>query len=142
MVAESSAERFARACVARLCDRLGADGDPLTAPGPMRDRAQSIVEALRAGRDPVELADDFDELDDLLLRSGHASGLGVHRGASPNGPMPGYAPLPGVSGHPVLTVLGCPGERCPRVALPTEPDAATRACAVFGKPLREVRLRP
>jgi hypothetical protein len=131
---ESSQERFAARQLALLCDRLGADGDPLATPGPMRELALALIAAVRAGRAPVELTDEFDRLDEQLLRAGYAAGLGTYR----SGP---YSPLPGIGdGHPVLRVLGCPGERCPRVALPAGTGTAP-ACSVFDRPLREVRLR-
>jgi hypothetical protein len=120
--------------LALLCARLSAETGPLVTDGSMRALATSIAEQIRAGADPADLADVFDELDDLLLRAGYAAGLGSYRTGDPS-----FTRLPGVGdGHPVLEVLACPGNRCARVELPD----GKQLCPVFGKPLGRIRLRP
>jgi hypothetical protein len=119
--------------LALLCTRLDDATGPFAAEGPLRVLATSIAERLREGGDPAVLAESLDELDERLLRAGYAGGLGSYR--SVDSPFPR---LPGVGGHPVLEVLGCPGGLCARVALPGE----EHACSVFGRPLERIRLRP
>ncbi|CAM3307646.1 hypothetical protein KIPE111705_01085 [Kibdelosporangium persicum] len=116
--------------LALLCTRLEQDGGPLAEEGPLRALAMSIVERLRAGEDPDAVAESLDDLDDQLMRAGYAGGLGTSRAMDVR--------VPGLGGHPVLEVLGCPGKLCGRVALPDE----DHVCAVFGRPLERVRLRP
>ena len=120
--------------LALLCTRLADDAGPLVSAGTMRELATSITDRIRAGQDPAELADDFDQLDDLLLRAGYAAGLGTYRSAESRfGPLPGFG-----DGHPLLEVSACPEQRCARVELPVEGFT----CAVFGEALRRIRLRP
>lgn len=120
--------------LALLCVRLRDTTDPLAGDGPLGALAASIARRCQSGAGPAELADALDELDDLLLRAGHAGGLGAYRSV-----VPSYDRLPGLGdGHPVLEVEGCPRGRCARVEVPGD---ETR-CAVFGEPLRRIRLRP
>jgi hypothetical protein len=116
--------------LAVLCTRLDHDTGPFAEEGPIRALAVSIVERIRAGEDPSAVAESLDDLDHQLLRAGYAGGLGSYRAADVR--------VPGLGGHPVLEVLGCPGGLCARVALPDE----EHACSVFGRPLERVRLRP
>ncbi|MFD6329537.1 hypothetical protein ACFWGI_08235 [Streptomyces niveus] len=58
-----------------LCMRLGDETDALrTSPGILA-LAESIIGRVRDGVAPDQLADDFDALEELLLRAGHAAGL-------------------------------------------------------------------
>lgn len=123
-------DALAQEQLALLCTRLDEMTGPFAEEGPMRALAVSITERIRAGEDPAALASSLDDLDDQLLRAGYAGGLGSYRTSE--------ARVPGVGGHPVLEVLGCPGNLCTRVALP---DGA-HLCAVFGRPLDRVRLQP
>lgn len=97
----------------------------------MRDLATRIAGRLRGGRAPGDLDDDLDDLEDMLLQAGFTAGLSGNRAA--------YAPLPGISGHPVLEVLACPSEMCRRVETPAANQDLV--CAVAEKPLRRVRLK-
>jgi hypothetical protein len=120
--------------LALLCVRLRENAGLLAGDGPIGDLAASIVRRYRSGARPGELDDALDELEDLLLRAGHAGGLGSYRSV-----VPSYEGLPGLGdGHPVLEVEGCPRGRCARVEVPGE----GAGCAVFGEPLRRIRLRP
>ncbi|MFK3985616.1 hypothetical protein ACI2K4_35285 [Micromonospora sp. NPDC050397] len=123
-------DSLAQEQLAVLCVRLEEEVGPLATDGPMRTLATLIAERIRAGEDPVTLAEHLDELDDQLLRAGYAGGLGSYRSALPQ--------LPGLGGHPVLEVLACPGLLCARVA----PPDREHTCAVFGRSLDRVRLRP
>ncbi|MDI6104085.1 hypothetical protein QLQ12_36390 [Actinoplanes sp. NEAU-A12] len=110
--------------LAILCARLGADTDPVRAVPAVRSMADRVVARLRSG-DPV-LEDDFDEIEDELMRAGYAAGLSSTRI---------YRPLLG-DGRPVLEFLACPGGRCSRVELPDAPAE----CAVFAAPMTRTRL--
>lgn len=107
----------------------------MSAPGPMHDLANWIATEIRTGRDPGELDDAFDQLEDLLLRAGYAAGLSPSR--SP------YARLSGIGdGHPVLEVLACPAGQCARVEPPDRGGGEEPVCHVLQQPLRWVRLQP
>ncbi|MEU6818230.1 hypothetical protein [Streptomyces sp. NPDC046860] len=119
--------------LAALCHRLAGPAPEL---GPEWDRLVGAVTAqVRGGRPPEELEDSFDELEDLLLAAGFTAGLGSYRTDTP----PVYQRFPG-SGHPLLHVLACPGGGCARVEAPASGGPAQ--CRIFGRPLREIRLRP
>ncbi|MFF7734158.1 hypothetical protein [Streptomyces sp. NPDC007984] len=123
-----------------LCRRL------TDAPGSLRlgERGQRLIESitaeLRTGRDPGELDDAFDELEEELLAAGYSAGLGSYR-STPTPVTPGYQRLPVAGGHhPPLHVLACPGGHCGRVEAPGD-DAPHPGCRIFGQPLRTVPLR-
>lgn len=96
----------------------------------VRARAESIADRVRGGASPAELIDDFDELEVLLLRAGHAAGLS---------PVRSYEQLPGAGdGHRVLEVLACPGGSCSRFEAP---GAVPVDCLVHRRPMAVTRLR-
>ncbi|WP_336320373.1 hypothetical protein [Streptomyces lavendofoliae] len=100
---------------------------------------ESLTSGLRDGRDPEELDDVFDELEEELLAAGHSAGLGSFRTTPPT--PPGFQRLPvGGPGHPALHVLACPLGRCGRVEAP-DAEAPHPGCRVFDRPLRPVPLR-
>jgi uncharacterized protein (DUF433 family) len=115
-----------------LCGRLTLDGDAVRVTPEIRALAESIVERVRAGVPPDELADDFDDLEDELLRAGHAAGLGPVR--SPYEGWPGAG-----DGHRELEVHTCPGGTCARVEVP---GARPVPCPVHRRPMALTRLRP
>lgn len=116
--------------LAVLCERLADAADAVRTSPEIRARAESIADRVRGGATPAELADDFDALDELLLRAGHGAGLS---------PVRGYERLPGAGdGRPVLEVLACPGGICSRVEAP---GAAPVDCLVHRRPMAVTRLR-
>ncbi|WP_030805118.1 hypothetical protein [Streptomyces sp. NRRL F-2799] len=119
--------------LAALCHRLTERAPELGPEG--RRLIDHITTEVRDGRSPEELEDSFDELEDLLLAAGFTAGLGSYRTDTP----PVYQRFPG-AGHPLLHVLACPGGGCARVEAP-EPESPAQ-CRIFGRPLREIRLRP
>ncbi|MGA5319409.1 hypothetical protein ACPCIU_03135 [Streptomyces seoulensis] len=122
-------ERLAALChrSAELARELGPEG---------RRLIDHITTELRGGRPSDELEHSFDELEDLLLAAGLTAGLGSYRTDTP----PVYRRFPG-AGHPLLRVLACPGGGCARVEAPG-PDSPPAQCRIFGRPLREIGLRP
>jgi hypothetical protein len=113
----------------QLCRRLSDDSGPLTTPGPLHDLAARIAGRVRAGH--PDISAQLDDLEDQLLCAGYAAGL--------SGSRTPYAAVPGLGhGHPVLSVLACPAERCTRVEPPPPGDAPI--CAVMRRPLRRVQL--
>jgi hypothetical protein len=116
--------------LAVLCQRLAHDTDAVRTSPEVRALADSIVDRVRDGVALDELADDLDELEELLLRSGHAAGLS---------PVRSYERLPGAGdGHRVLEVLTCPGGTCTRVEAP---GAEPVPCLVHRQPMVVTRLR-
>ena len=116
--------------LAVLCQRLAETADPVRAVDGVRALAEAIVERVRDGVPLDELADDFDTLEDRLLAAGYAAGLSSVRS---------YEPLPGGgAGHPVLSVLKCPGGSCSRIE---PPDADPLPCLVHRQPMVAARLR-
>ncbi|WP_217142500.1 hypothetical protein [Streptomyces sp. AC627_RSS907] len=116
--------------LAVLCRRLADDTDAVRTSPEVRTLAESIVGRVRDGVACEELAEEFDELELLLLRAGHAAGLG---------PVRSYERFPGASdGRRVLEVLACPAGVCPRVEVP---DAEPVFCGVFRQPMVVTRLR-
>jgi hypothetical protein len=116
--------------LAVLCQRLAADTDTVRTSPPVRAVAESIVNRVRDGVALDELADDFDQLEELLLRAGHAAGLS---------PVRSYERLLGTGdGHRVLEVLACPGGTCTRVE---PPGAEPVPCPVYRQPMVVTRLR-
>ncbi|MGW3951623.1 hypothetical protein ACWEKM_11920 [Streptomyces sp. NPDC004752] len=116
--------------LAALCERLADAADAVRTSPEIRARAESIADRVRGGATPAELADDFDALEDLLLRAGHAAGLS---------PVRTYERLPGGGdGHPVLAVLACPGGICSRIEAP---GAVPVDCPVHRRPMAVTRLR-
>lgn len=117
--------------LAVLCERLADDTDAVRSAPDVRGLAESIVDRVRDGIPLDELADDFDELEELLLRAGHAAGLSPVRHA--------YERLLGAGdGHRVLEVLACPGSTCPRFEAPAEGPVP---CLVHRRPMVATRLR-
>lgn len=121
-----------------LCRRLMATPAELTADARMRELVDHILSEVRAGRPPEDLEDSFDEVEELLLATGHSAGLGSYRSASGT-----YERLPG-SGHgnPPLYILACPLSHCARVEAPAADIGRPPRCHVFDRPLREITLRP
>jgi len=116
--------------LAVLCQRLADDTDAVRTLPEVRALAESIVDRVRDGVALDELADEFDELEELLLRSGHAAGLS---------PVRSYERLLGArDGHRVLEVLACPAGTCTRVEAP---GAEPVPCLVHRQPMVVTRLR-
>lgn len=116
--------------LAVLCQRLADDTDPVRTSPAVRALAESIVRSVCGGVAPGELADDFDELEERLLRAGHAAGLS---------PVRSYERFPGAGdGHRVLEVLACPGGVCTRVEAP---GAEPPLCVAQRQPMVLTRLR-
>ncbi|MQY34583.1 hypothetical protein SRB17_25530 [Streptomyces sp. RB17] len=116
--------------LAVLCGRLADPADAVRTSPEIRARAETIADRVRGGAAPDELADDFDELEELLLRAGHAAGLS---------PVRSYERLPGAGdGHPVLEVLACPGGTCSRLEAP---GSVPVDCLVHRRPMAVTRLR-
>jgi hypothetical protein len=112
-----------------LCQRLADGADAVRTSPAVRALAESIAGRVRDGMAPDQLADDFDELEEQLLRAGHAAGLSAVRSSDP---VPGAG-----DGHRVLEVLTCPGGTCDRVAAP---GADPVPCLVFRRPMAVTRL--
>ncbi|MEV0176108.1 hypothetical protein AB0I00_33975 [Streptomyces sp. NPDC050803] len=111
--------------LARLCEQLAGIHVVAERAG-LLAALEAILTELRAGGDTAELTGRADE---LLRRCGVARGLGDQR-------SPGRARIPYLGGgHPVEEAHVCPVARCDRVAL----DGGG-TCALFGEPLRPVRL--
>ncbi|MFF8772143.1 hypothetical protein [Kitasatospora sp. NPDC015120] len=129
-----------------LCRRMMAAPPGPTPDARLRRLVEHVLAEVRSGRPPGELEDFFDEVEELLLATGHSAGLGSYRTA------PGsYQQLPGAGrGHSALHVLACPLGRCARVEAPTSdyarPSNRERQdrphCLVFDQPLRKITLRP
>lgn len=116
--------------LAVLCRRLADAADAVRTSPEIRARAESIADRIRGGATPGELADDFEELEELLLRAGHAAGLS---------PVRSYERLPGAGdGHRVLEVLSCPGGTCSRFEAP---GSVPVDCLVHRRPMAVKRLR-
>ncbi|MFB7496641.1 hypothetical protein ACFC09_18465 [Streptomyces sp. NPDC056161] len=116
--------------LAVLCERLADAADAVRSSPEVRACAESIADRVRGGAAPLELADDFDELEELLLQAGHSAGLS---------PFRTYERLLGVGdGHRVLEVLACPGGTCSRIEAP---GAAPVDCLVHRRPMAVNRLR-
>ncbi|MFV5996299.1 hypothetical protein ACNPQM_28840 [Streptomyces sp. NPDC056231] len=115
--------------LAVLCRRLADTADAVRTSPEIRARAESISDRVRGGATPCELADEFDALEEMLLRAGHAAGLS---------PVRSYERLPGGGdGHRVLEVLACPGGTCPRVEAP---GTVPVDCLVHRQPMAMTRL--
>ncbi|MDF3291849.1 hypothetical protein [Streptomyces silvisoli] len=113
-----------------LCQRLADDTDAVRSSPEVRALAESIVGRVRDGVPLDELAGDFDELEEQLLRAGHVAGLS---------PTRSYERLLGTrDGHRVLEVLVCPRGTCTRVEAP---GAEPVPCLVYRRPMAVRRLR-
>ncbi|MFI8347990.1 hypothetical protein [Streptomyces sp. NPDC085596] len=123
--------------LAALCHRLTATSHAPELGAEGRRLIDHITAEVRGGRSPEELEDSFDELEDLLLAAGFTAGLGSYRTDTP----PGYRRFSG-AGHPLLHVLACPGGCCARVEAPAPEGGPAAQCRIFGRPLREIGLRP
>ncbi|MGW3338680.1 hypothetical protein ACWDCL_14560 [Streptomyces sp. NPDC001009] len=123
--------------LASLCHRLAATAHAPELGPEGRLLIEHITAEVRGGRSPEELEDEFDELEDLLLAAGFTAGLGSYRTDAP----PVYQRFPG-AGHPLLRVLVCPGGCCARVEAPAPEGGPAPECRIFGRPLREIGLRP
>jgi hypothetical protein len=116
--------------LAVLCQRLADDTDAVRTLPDVRALAESIVDRVCDGVALDELSDDVDELEELLLRAGHAAGLS---------PVRSYERMLGTGdGHRVLEVLVCPGSTCTRVEAP---GAEVLPCLVHRRPMVSTRLR-
>lgn len=116
--------------LAVLCQRLADSADAVRTAPDARALAESIAERVRDGARPDELADDFDELEEQLLRAGHAAGLGAVRSYE--------RPLSTGDGHRVLEVLMCPAGICDRIEAPNEDPVS---CLVHRRPMAVKRLQ-
>ncbi|MFH8976338.1 hypothetical protein [Streptomyces sp. NPDC017890] len=116
--------------LAVLCRRLADDTDAVRTSPEVGALAESILGRVRDGTALEELADDFDELETLLLRAGHAAGLS---------PVRSYERFPGAGdGHRVLEVLACPAGVCARIEAP---GAEPVLCVALRQSMRVTRLR-
>ncbi|MFE9610766.1 hypothetical protein [Streptomyces sp. NPDC006012] len=115
--------------LAILCERLADCADAVRTSPEIRACAESIADRVRGGTAPLELADDFDELEELLLQAGYAAGLS---------PVRVYERLLGAGdGHRVLEALTCPGGSCSRIEAP---GAVPVECLVHRRPMAVTRL--
>ncbi|MET8217843.1 hypothetical protein [Streptomyces hirsutus] len=116
--------------LAVLCRRLADDTDAVRTSPEVKALAASIVGRVRDGTALDELTDEFDELEILLLRAGHAAGLS---------PVRSYERFPGAGdGHRVLEVLACPSGVCARIEAP---GAEPVLCVALRQPMVVTRLR-
>ncbi|MER7739083.1 hypothetical protein ABTX34_12275 [Streptomyces sp. NPDC096538] len=116
--------------LAVLCRRLADDTDAVRTSPEVRALAESIAGRVREGTTLDELSDDFDELEILLLRAGHAAGLSPARSYERF--------LGGGDGHRVLEVLTCPSGACARIEAPGEEPVL---CVALRQPMVVTRLR-
>lgn len=116
--------------LAVLCRRLADDTDAVRTSPEVKALAESIAGRVRDGAPLDELGDEFDELEILLLRAGHAAGLS---------PVRSYERFPGAGdGHRVLEVLACPSGVCARIEAPGEEPVF---CVALRQPMVVTRLR-
>lgn len=121
--------------IEHLCTHMSDEGfRRLAAEYGVAEALLRIIDAVRTGTPPAELAADLDAVDDAFARHGTS---GVTSGTREYRELPAIPGLPGpVAGHPELVARVCPApRRCPRLVLGADAPAE---CAITGLPLFEI----